>query len=631
MLNKSNLIKSFDDVSFVLFKFKNQIDWSLSFVSSNIILLTGYSDLEIKKIPFSRLIKPADLKTLRNQVAKLISAESNVFNKISCTIMKKDGSSLKIDSYIQIEVDKSGNVSGIYGFFEDAQKSRNLTNSDQDYQKKLDMVLSVTDVGVWDLNLTTQKVNFDKRWAKTLGYLPTEIEQKIDTWKSKIHSNDIKDCLDQFEKHINGLTDEYQNCYRMKHKNGNWIHVLDRGKITEKDINGKPIKFTGTIIDITEQKKNEAEAARLSEAKNRFLANMSHEIRTPLNGIIGILGLLKDLDIPKDKLSLLNTLNESSQSLLIVINDILDYSKIESDKMSLDISTFNLKKAIENIYILFQDVAVSKGLDFELTYDEKLPKLVKTDSHRIKQVLSNIVSNAVKFTEVGFVKIEVSRAKEDNSLRIKVIDSGQGIIDVNKIWPDFSQEDTSISKSFGGTGLGLTISKSIIELLNGEIFVKSQVNIGTTVLLEIPYMIPKGDLSVHYKSKSKNRNLSDLHVLIAEDNPVNQLVILKHLENFGIKADLAENGFKAVEMSNSSHYDYIFMDIHMPIMDGIAASKLILSQQYAETEAPEIIALTADVLEENRRECKSIGINTFLTKPFKPNDLADVFGNTCYR
>ena len=629
MLSKSNLIKSFDDVSIVLFKFKNQIDWSLSFVSSNIKLLTGYSDSEIKEIPFLSLIKSTDLKSLKDQIDKIITSKANNLNKVSCSIIKKDGSSLMVDSYIQIVVDKNGNVSEIYGYLEDAKKSIDFTYPVKNHQKKLEMILSFTGVGVWSLDLTTQEIFFDKRWAKTLGYLPTEVEQKINTWQSKIHPNDSKYCMDCFEKHINGRSDDYQNCYRMRHKNGHWIHVLDRGKISDKDINGNPTKFIGTIIDITEQKKNEAEAARLSEAKNRFLANMSHEIRTPLNGIIGILGLLKDLDIPKDKLSLLNTLNESSQSLLIVINDILDYSKIESDKMSLDISTFNLKKAIENIYMLFQDVAVSKGLDFELTYDENLPKLVRTDSHRIKQVLSNIVSNAVKFTEVGFVKIEVFKAKEDNIVLIKIIDSGQGINDTKKIWTDFSQEDTSISKSFGGTGLGLTISKSIIELLNGEIAVQSQVNIGTTVLLKIPYAIPKNDLSLHYKSEAKNRNLSDLHVLIAEDNPVNQLVILKHLENFGIKADLAENGFKAVEMSNSSHYDYIFMDIHMPIMDGIAASKLILSQQYAETEAPEIIALTADVLEENRRECKSIGINTFLTKPFKPNDLADVFGNTC--
>ena len=629
MLSKSNLIKSFDDVSIVLFKFKNQIDWSLSFVSSNIKLLTGYSDSEIKEIPFLSLIKSTDLKSLKDQIDKIITSKANNLNKVSCSIIKKDGSSLMVDSYIQIVVDKNGNVSEIYGYLEDAKKSIDFTYPVKNHQKKLEMILSFTGVGVWSLDLTTQEIFFDKRWAKTLGYLPTEVEQKINTWQSKIHPNDSKYCMDCFEKHINGRSDDYQNCYRMRHKNGHWIHVLDRGKISDKDINGNPTKFIGTIIDITEQKKNEAEAARLSEAKNRFLANMSHEIRTPLNGIIGILGLLKDLDIPKDKLSLLNTLNESSQSLLIVINDILDYSKIESDKMSLDISTFNLKKAIENIYMLFQDVAVSKGLDFELTYDENLPKLVRTDSHRIKQVLSNIVSNAVKFTEVGFVKIEVFKAKEDNIVLIKIIDSGQGINDTKKIWNDFSQEDTSISKSFGGTGLGLTISKSIIELLNGEIAVQSQVNIGTTVLLKIPYAIPKNDLSLHYKSEAKNRNLSDLHVLIAEDNPVNQLVILKHLENFGIKADLAENGFKAVEMSNSSHYDYIFMDIHMPIMDGIAASKLILSQQYAETEAPEIIALTADVLEENRRECKSIGINTFLTKPFKPNDLADVFGNTC--
>ena len=629
MLSKSNLIKSFDDVSIVLFKFKNQIDWSLSFVSSNIKLLTGYSDSEIKEIPFLSLIKSTDLKSLKDQIDKIITSKANNLNKVSCSIIKKDGSSLMVDSYIQIVVDKNGNVSEIYGYLEDAKKSIDFTYPVKNHQKKLEMILSFTGVGVWSLDLTTQEIFFDKRWAKTLGYLPTEVEQKINTWQSKIHPNDSKYCMDCFEKHINGRSDDYQNCYRMRHKNGHWIHVLDRGKISDKDINGNPTKFIGTIIDITEQKKNEAEAARLSEAKNRFLANMSHEIRTPLNGIIGILGLLKDLDIPKDKLSLLNTLSESSQSLLIVINDILDYSKIESDKMSLDISTFNLKKAIENIYMLFQDVAVSKGLDFELTYDENLPKLVRTDSHRIKQVLSNIVSNAVKFTEVGFVKIEVFKAKEDNIVLIKIIDSGQGINDTKKIWTDFSQEDTSISKSFGGTGLGLTISKSIIELLNGEIAVQSQVNIGTTVLLKIPYAIPKNDLSLHYKSEAKNRNLSDLHVLIAEDNPVNQLVILKHLENFGIKADLAENGFKAVEMSNSSHYDYIFMDIHMPIMDGIAASKLILSQQYAETEAPEIIALTADVLEENRRECKSIGINTFLTKPFKPNDLADVFGNTC--
>ena len=375
--------------------------------------------------------------------------------------------------------------------------------------------------------------------------------------------------------------------------------------------------------------KTRAEAASI--AKSNFLATMSHEIRTPMNGVLGMAQVLAATSLTEEQQLYVNTILDSGHSLLTVINDVLDFSKIEAGKMILENHRFSLQKVIDDVKNLFMNKANEKGIELSTNIDKDCPNELKGDSLRIKQILQNLVSNAIKFTERGSVTIKISGSKicEDSaSLMVYVIDSGLGIAPEGqaKLFTDFTQIDSSTTRKFGGTGLGLAICKQLITLMKGEIGVKSEAGKGATfwftVNLDIDKSIPNKEDTIPKATIMEQPNLNG-KILLVEDNSVNQIVAKTILEKFGLTLVIANNGQEAIQQVVQSNFDLILMDCQMPVLDGFDATiriRQIELKNNSTTRLP-IIALTANVHDKDKERCLAVGMDAYLSKPIVKNEL----------
>lgn len=414
------------------------------------------------------------------------------------------------------------------------------------------------------------------------------------------------------------------------HKDGHEIIVELAIRHTE-GANG-PL-FLGYVRDVTERKaadaalreaKEKAEAA--NEAKAKFLAMMSHEIRTPMNGILGILSLLRDTDLDPGQAAYLQTARDSGRSLLALINDILDFSKLEAGRMELELAPFRLKSVVRSVVDLFQPIAQDKGLNLTLHYPDTVPHNVVGDAGRLRQVVLNLVSNAVKFTELGSVDISVSLDKDDTykpTFRFSVKDTGIGIPESrqDEMFGDFVTVDSSYTKKHGGTGLGLAICRQIAATMDGEVQLESLPGAGSTFHFVVPIEL-SGD---PVPQSPSGQDLGDITlpdgvtILLAEDNATNQIVVSHALQQAGCDIDIANNGKEAVKAAQHRDYHCILMDISMPEMDGLEATKLI--QQGVRNAKTPIIALTAYSLRGDRERFLASGMSDFLSKPVEKEDL----------
>ena len=400
------------------------------------------------------------------------------------------------------------------------------------------------------------------------------------------------------------------------------------------------------VIDVTQQKETEQKLSKAIEDSNaayktqaEFLANMSHEIRTPINGILGMvqLTLMAD-DLQADYRDNLITAKNCADNLLRLINDILDISKLEAGKYKIKEENTDIKSAIEETVAAHVPQATNKGIGLDLSFGNNIPKMVRADGQRIQQVLNCLLSNAVKFTSDGGVRVKIAAIddKEDMiKLRIAVADTGIGIsdADMSKLFIRFSQVDSSDTRKYGGSGLGLVISKQIIELMNGTISVQSKEGIGSTFIAEIPLKIVKAaDIPVTDDDEDKdpavysinNSNGKNARILVAEDEPVNQQVIGKLLGMAGFSYDIAENGEKAVELYKDKSYDAALFDVQMPVMDGIAATQEIrkIEREKHKKHLP-IIAVTARAMFGDKERIMKNQLDDYIAKPYNLNTVVD--------
>lgn len=393
------------------------------------------------------------------------------------------------------------------------------------------------------------------------------------------------------------------------------------------------------IIQRTKEIEKNLEDLRISKkiaedatvSKSLFLSNMSHEIRTPLNGIMGITELLLHEKLPKKSVQMLESIQYSAKNLLKIINEILDFSKIEAGKIEFERIDFNMKQLLNELSNNMTFSAQKKGIDLKIEMSSDLPEFVNGDQGKLSQVLINILGNAIKFTESGYVKVFAGARSNHELLQnldgiyFCISDTGIGIPKDNleRIFDSFQQSDSSTSRKFGGTGLGLTISKNYIEMQGGKIFVESTIGKGSQ--FHFVYPCKKLERSTHLnEDKIAKYEFNDLniHVLLVEDNKLNQFVASQFLNKWKVKVDIANNGLEALDRLTKRDYDVVLMDIQMPYMNGLEAARAIRGKHGSvrQKDVP-IIALTANAFDESKNEILKSGMNAFISKPIMPEAL----------
>jgi len=399
--------------------------------------------------------------------------------------------------------------------------------------------------------------------------------------------------------------------------------------VSSAPIHNETHEVAGSIevhLDITERKKIEAElraakqkAEASSMAKEQFLANMSHEIRTPLNAINGLTDLLFDLGPNKAQKDYLSAIKTSSDNLLVIINDILDYSKIETGNLTLESIGFDLKKTISDQMAVFKLKAMENSVDLRLVEDKRVSDVLMGDPVRMGQILVNLMSNAIKFTPNGTVAVAyelLEQTATTNMIEIQVIDNGVGINPENleEIFKSFQQEDNTISRKFGGTGLGLAITRQLVELHGAKLKVESQKKFGSTFSFKVKFDVgTKADLPSEERLSPDEFAFTDLKILLAEDHEINQILATNLLEKFGAEVDVAENGIEVLKKIQRKEYDVVLMDMQMPRMNGLTATTAIREKLLMGIP---IIAVTANVMPAEKKKCFAVGMNGYVAKPY---------------
>ncbi|HBL75275.1 MAG: hypothetical protein A2W90_22285 [Bacteroidetes bacterium GWF2_42_66] len=373
-----------------------------------------------------------------------------------------------------------------------------------------------------------------------------------------------------------------------------------------------------TNLNLKVAKERAEEATR---AKTMFLANMSHEIRTPLNGVIGLSKLLQKSEMNDDQQNLVNIITTSGENLLLIINDILDFSKIESGQVQLETINFNLRNLVKNIFQLLQFKANEKGIELCYHISDEIADTFLGDPLRINQILMNLVNNAIKFTHKGKVKLIIElidQSEQSVRLLFRIVDTGIGISEEGKslLFKEFSQSESSITRKYGGTGLGLAISQNLVNLMNGEIGIESKIGEGSEFWFRIP--LKKSGILEDEEKDIANHLPKSVSILLAEDNLINQKVAVLTLKQLGFNCDIANNGAEAFKKYVSTRYELVLMDMQMPEVDGLQATRMIreYEQQNFIPHPAYVVALTANNMVEDKQLCFSVGMNNFLCKPF---------------
>ncbi len=490
--------------------------------------------------------------------------------------------------------------------------------------------------GLWDWNLETGQAFFSPRFMALMGFPSRAAEKNIVLWLNRIHRLDRFGFWQMLVWHIEDQTRHFENEHRLRQPDGSGRWVVSRGVVV-RGKNGKPVRVVGSLTDISDQKayqaKLEASNRRLTEAskaKGDFLAVMSHEIRTPLNGVIGMAGLLAGTPLSPQQSRLLHQLEASARSLLEIISDVLDFSKIEAGHFELEKQPFSLADFMGQLQAQFDQRAAAKGLDLTFYADPALPAVMVGDAARLKQVLVNLIGNALKFTQQGAVQVHLSQDGVDPSggvwLKGEVTDTGVGVSpqSLGQLFAPFTQADASVSRRFGGTGLGLAIVKNLVRLMGGEVAAESTPGMGSQFWFRVPLGVG-AELPGETPARPRTGPVRPLRVLVVEDNPVNLELAVALLRQRGHTALSATGGEEALDLLVKETVDAVLMDVQMPGLSGLETTRL-LREWEAVMGAPRmpVIAFTANATARDRRLCEESGMEGYLSKPFAPEQLYEL-------
>jgi len=564
------------------------------------------------------------------------------------------GEKVFVDTLKAPYCDGSGKPIGMLGVASNITKHKLLSDKYQAVAQRLTYVQEATGDGIWDLDLEAGRVQHNARWCEILGLGEQYLEHSAEFFHSLILEEDGARVANHQKTALakGAQAGSFELRYRMTHASGKIIWVQNRGQVVAWDASGRPLRAVGAITDISEiverdallqgerrravQLAEEAEAA--SAAKSEFLANMSHEIRTPMSGLIGMIRLLVQSPLNPEQRRYAESASSCGEQLLAIINDILDHSKIEAGKLELEEVDFSLEGLLGELRLPLSTRAQEQGLVLFLGPLPGTPDRLRGDPTRLKQVLSNLIGNALKFTAKGAVLVQVETlagSADAVRLRFRVTDTGIGIPAnrLGEVFEKFTQADTSTTKNYGGTGLGLTICRQLVTLMGGEIGVTSQEGWGSEFWFTTQLRLAARETlrpAVTPAPLKPSRELGMLRVLLAEDNEVNQLLAVTLLKAWGVTVEVVGDGLQALEALRKTRYDLVLMDIQMPRMDGFEATAQLRQPESGvlDPRVP-VVAMTAYAMREDRQRCLEAGMDDYLTKPIEPATLLEVLHRLC--
>jgi PAS domain S-box-containing protein len=608
-------------------------------------------------LDFRDFIHPDDAETAFAEATASIEARQRHWQQ-SYRVLDALGEERVVEDYSMLVLDDEGEALEVIGYLQDQSERHALESELLDSSQSFEMVIRGTGIGTWDWRVQEGEVAFNERWADIIGYSLEELEpMSIETWLSFAHPEDLEVSKLKLERHFAGETSLYECECRMRHRDGHWIWVLDRGKVVQWDAEGKPVRMLGTHGEITERKEMEqrlaealeaqetinleleeqiarasalaSEAEFANQAKSDFLANMSHEIRTPMTAILGFTELLEErmaegqLDFDEARESI-GVVQRNGEYLLTLINDILDLSKIDAGKVELDREAFDLQELVDGLVELMTARVREKGLELEVDMSAADTRVLVGDSTRVRQVLVNLIGNSIKFTSKGLVclRCRTESAGDEVLLVCEVEDQGIGMTpeQVEHVFRPFEQADSSTTRESGGTGLGLAISRKLAELHGGSLAItRSAPGEGSVFELRVRCEVATESFSrkAEHRAGSKRSGMKlGARILLAEDGVDNVRLFKRVLEKAGADVDVAENGRIAVEMVMAADevgvaYDLVLMDMQMPELDGYGATRRLRRKGF---ELP-IIALTAHAMAGDRETCLEAGCSGYATKP----------------
>lgn len=624
--------------------------------------LFGYQETELIGQNIARLV-PDSHRDEHDSDLRLLTTDEHQFvggKRREVIGVRKDGCQFPLE--LSVSVMQTGSSPRLMTcILHDISERKAVEERLQRSEERFELAVRGSNDVVLDWNFLTDEIYHSPRLAELLGYELDEI-QSTKRWLFRlIHPRDRLLTQAALEKHLK--TDvQYNVEHRVRAKSGQYHWFNSRGRVV-RDGTGRPIRMVGTTSDITTQKQQEQallqyasqieesrseiqrqsvklseqsamlrcaneSAQAASEAKGRFLANMSHEIRTPLNSILGMTELALDGELPDEQRELIGTIHSSGEHLLSLVNDILDFSKIEAGKLKLELAPFVVRDFVQRTIEMLQWSADNKGLALKADVAEHVPAMLVGDASRLRQILLNLVGNAIKFTPHGEVSISVRLAHAGGSSPVwwfTVHDTGIGIPEdkLASVFRPFEQGDTSTTRKFGGTGLGLSIVKALVELMQGRVWVESEVGQGSRFHFEVKLFANVANSVASSTSASHCSPLSRaLNILVAEDNAANQRLVRMLLQKQGHTVTLVDDGLSAVNAAKSRNFDLILMDMQMPHLNGVEATVCIRQAERAGNLRPvPIIALTANVMHGDREECFEAGMNGYATKPIRREEL----------